>query len=492
MNKDETPRICRVQVRGLFDMYNHDLTLRSEGLTIIHGPNGVGKSTVLNLIQAAVGMAIETLFKTKFDEIEITYSGGQTLTVLRKSSTTTVEHQELTEGQSSVSNANFQPDHEVTAPITLVYEVHSGVDSKVQTFQFEDDKKLDVDSDDLKMWVRKTPWIDRMGTDLWRNLKTEQNMDWEDLRACYAANESDDPQVKQIRDLKRLIPITHVCHVESQRIVSSGKPEGRLRHRRASTRFRVDELAQQMEIKIANTRMRNWKEGQKLDQTFAKRVFEEKGDLGQADAAEIMQQYNDQVDFWRDLANTGIISPAVNTETTKRTRGKSHTIFPSSANLGDELVIPDKLDGKLLSVLQIYVNDQQQKQEPYRKLKEKAELFINIVNARFANKSIRCDSDKGFHVETPSGDNIPLHLLSSGEQHVVVLTYELIFGMPDNTLVMIDEPEISLHIDWQRAFIQGVQMVQEALGHEFIIATHSPQIVGDHSECMVTFNSSLE
>jgi predicted ATP-binding protein involved in virulence len=42
---------------------------------------------------------------------------------------------------------------------------------------------------------------------------------------------------------------------------------------------------------------------------------------------------------------------------------------------------------------------------------------------------------------------------------------------------MIDEPEISLHIGWQKKFIADVLRISALVGFQFVVATHSPQII---------------
>jgi predicted ATPase len=49
--------------------------------------------------------------------------------------------------------------------------------------------------------------------------------------------------------------------------------------------------------------------------------------------------------------------------------------------------------------------------------------------------------------------------------------------VPEDALVLIDEPEISLHVGWQVAFIPDIQRIAEIRGLRFIVATHSPQII---------------
>ena len=74
---------------------------------------------------------------------------------------------------------------------------------------------------------------------------------------------------------------------------------------------------------------------------------------------------------------------------------------------------------------------------------------------------------------------IPLAELSSGEQYELVLIYELLFKVASGSLILIDEPELSLHVAWQKKFISDIQKIQRLKKMTFVIATHSPQIIGD-------------
>ena len=69
--------------------------------------------------------------------------------------------------------------------------------------------------------------------------------------------------------------------------------------------------------------------------------------------------------------------------------------------------------------------------------------------------------------------------MSSGEQHEVILLYELIFNTKSNVLVLIDEPEISLHITWQKEFLSDLLKIIKIQNIQVLIATHSPSIIND-------------
>jgi len=81
--------------------------------------------------------------------------------------------------------------------------------------------------------------------------------------------------------------------------------------------------------------------------------------------------------------------------------------------------------------------------------------------------------------------------LSSGEQHEVVLLFELLFKAKENSLVLIDEPEISLHVVWQKEFLNDIQEIIELQKIDVIIATHSPQIINDSWDLTVDLGASV-
>ena len=60
-----------------------------------------------------------------------------------------------------------------------------------------------------------------------------------------------------------------------------------------------------------------------------------------------------------------------------------------------------------------------------------------------------------------------------------MLLYELIFNTRPNNVVLIDEPEISLHVSWQKEFLNDLLRIIELQNFQVIIATHAPSIIND-------------
>ena len=65
--------------------------------------------------------------------------------------------------------------------------------------------------------------------------------------------------------------------------------------------------------------------------------------------------------------------------------------------------------------------------------------------------------------------------LSSGERQVIFIFLKVINGSVDNSLILMDEPEISLHLSWQEKLLSEIVKVNS--NSQIIIVTHSPAVV---------------
>lgn len=145
----------------------------------------------------------------------------------------------------------------------------------------------------------------------------------------------------------------------------------------------------------------------------------------------------------------------------------------------NEQEIPE-YDEENAKVLLIYLADREKKLSAFDNLLKRLDLFTSILNERrFTHKTIKIDKNKGFVFLTNQGHELALTDLSSGEQHEVVLLYELIFNTKPDTLVLIDEPEISLHVTWQKEFLNDLIKIIELQKIQVLVATHSPQIINN-------------
>ncbi len=91
------------------------------------------------------------------------------------------------------------------------------------------------------------------------------------------------------------------------------------------------------------------------------------------------------------------------------------------------------------------------------------------------------------------GDVIGLDSMSSGELNLFILLFKINSVIENDALILIDEPELSLHPSWQNEVIPSLQKAFSSYsGCHFIIATHSPHIVSSIPEkdsCVTILNN---
>lgn len=214
----------------------------------------------------------------------------------------------------------------------------------------------------------------------------------------------------------------------------------------------IELYAEELKKLIEEKQLEAYQIAQKLDSSFPKRLIEAKTVV---DEPIFKKRFAELKDKQSKLQQFGIATSAQE--------------------------IPD-YNVESAKVLSVYLNDSEEKLKIYDDLLAKIELFVNIINQKdFAFKSIKISSDKGFSFyQNKQQQELSLTDLSSGEQQEVVLLYELLFKTTPNTLILIDEPEISLHVLWQKAFIDDLQKIAAIKKINFLVSTHSPQIINNH------------
>ena len=83
-------------------------------------------------------------------------------------------------------------------------------------------------------------------------------------------------------------------------------------------------------------------------------------------------------------------------------------------------------------------------------------------------------------IELPGGRRANFNALSSGERHVVTLLFSATHMSSADGIVLIDEPELSLHVEWQRIIL--TELEKQASGRQIVACTHAPEVSADHRE----------
>jgi len=119
-------------------------------------------------------------------------------------------------------------------------------------------------------------------------------------------------------------------------------------------------------------------------------------------------------------------------------------------------------------------------------MKEVTNKVVNEINGIFSILELDVKL-KGFSkdektlpiFENSAGEEFDINNLSSGEKQLFLRTLSIKMLEPKNSIILIDEPELSLHPKWQQRIIEVYKKIGE--NNQIIVATHSPHILGSVS-----------
>ena len=102
--------------------------------------------------------------------------------------------------------------------------------------------------------------------------------------------------------------------------------------------------------------------------------------------------------------------------------------------------------------------------------------FITSLNHMFSESNKSVSLNNKFELEFKFNNEIlNFPQLSSGERQVIYILLKVAIATKDNALILMDEPEISLHLSWQEKLLAQIREINP--NSQIIIVTHSPAIV---------------
>lgn len=445
-------RIVSASAIQVLGEYNHSFSFTSaENFAILYGPNGVGKTKFLEIIHAGCSLDGPALSRLPFRELHLEFSDDSVLTIVREQ--TQLEWDEETE--------------------THFYKVHFRHDSPgeiTNPWTYSEEEFLD--------FVKRRTRYEPLSGDYWQDSSDNEIIHIDQIRkehefylqrrAHMSERVGRPSHPGSVKENDTLAPDSEIAVqsflIETQRLKMEIEREPRgPAHRFAGqrneviARHNILEQSEQIRRLINRAQTEHSNITQELDRSFPHRVLMSDNNAQRPSESELRERYSNQSDFRSSIARI------------------------ASVALDEQFALPDRpLNETEIALLEQYSNDAGKKLEPFRDLMERVWLLEEILNARLNNKSLTVTNEHGLVVRNErTKDIIPLDALSSGEQHVVILMTDLLFNVPTGALVLIDEPEISMHIAWQMAFIPDVEQISKLVDFDFVVATHSPQIIDD-------------
>lgn len=419
--------ISCLEIKKLFNRFDYTIELQRNTITILTGPNGFGKSTILKIISALSSTNVMFFYKLDFQEIIVIFDDNTTFSIEKKridgrTSALFVDKQEL-------------PFHLVTSNMTRV------------------------------------PWIHKVSPNEWMDFRTRKRFGREDLLFHLFDNANN---IEDIADYCNISPEKskeYFFLIEKIKTIAEKCGNVRFISEQRLIRKEIDEdddeqivdviseLPEKMKARISQLTADYSKAANSLDSTYPQRLLSTKNGL------------RDKEEFQKKMENANI----------KFARLSKYDLvdlpFIRSTNY----------EAEFSKALKIYFEDFEKKYSVFADFLERLDLYTDIINSHLSFKSIRITRESGLVVVDNDDPNhiLKLEQLSSGEKQEIVLFYELIFETEKQLLLLIDEPEISLHIMWQKLFMEDLDRVVSLGNLKVIIATHAPQIINNRWDLQI-------
>ncbi len=136
--------------------------------------------------------------------------------------------------------------------------------------------------------------------------------------------------------------------------------------------------------------------------------------------------------------------------------------------------------GVVNQVISPYIRSFEAKLNALENLRESLETFTCIFNKFFNFKSLDFDIRYGINIRDKNDKELPPEYLSSGEKQLLLLFCNILLARSKPSIFIIDEPELSLNIKWQRELINSLIACVKDCDVQFIFATHSLEMLALH------------
>jgi len=401
--------ITRVKAIGVHGRFDFDQELRS-GMNILHGLNGSGKTTFLQIVANALNSDFQRFQYIKFKYIKIIYSDDRFLEISWNRKKNVIE----------ISRSDRRVKHELNRDENN-HKVFNGLEPLVSAFY--------------------VPAF-RLLVDAWFSSKDYQHLN-----------------IQEIVDKKTSY---------SRKVFGEFTPEIEYPS--------VTEVIDSLDTDLKNARL-------KLA-NFEREIF-----------------LNSLVEFYttisKNAVTTDLKSVNYNDVSEVITKLDSHKLQDKNISFSEFIertrdLIP-KFNGTK-SVLDIHYKCftalLKYQEECYKDL----DSYLDAVNLFLVNNELVFEKENEnssnpsfcFKYKTQEfSETLPVQGLSSGERQIVSLIYA--FYIAREKIILIDEPEISLHIDWQRDFPKSVSNYSR----QMIICTHSPMLTSDCRDSLTKLKVKL-
>jgi len=423
--------LTKFKIDELFGHIDEDLTFNTNSsILFIAGKNGSGKTTILKTIDAIAKKNWHYLLKTNFKEVSLEFSDEQKIKVTKKKT-------------GDGFDLNFSSEKKTNPKVKVeeveLYDSHNVNDLVEELLKSNTIWQLDCGhyADEENNHMTETKILKKYGKLKIKIPKYINNLltDWNTVFI------SADRQISNtlLRKKEKRIKVYEVENIVNNLKESLNKVQTKVR--------------ENLDNKNVNLVKKLYEDGLKS--------FD---DISQVQFDELMKDF---IEKKQTLQKSGL----------------------SVGNLStDDVQKKSDIEQKLVAHI---IRETLDAYEPYEKLLFSMKLFDSIVNSAISKKTVAIELPNGLDVQIKKDGEVekfsPL-ILSSGEQQVVILAYKLLFEAKENDLVLIDEPELSMDVDWQTRIYGWLKKISKERHLKMLLSTHSPLIVMGKDDSIISLS----
>jgi predicted ATPase len=417
-------QLARLTVDGLFGRYNHDVPFPTRpedsggasaaSVTILHGHNGVGKTTLLRMLDGIMRMDFDIFRRVPFRRCELAFSTGDRVTVLPS---------------------------EDGGPLRVTFLDMTAALSPAHPGAFEESG-----SDGVEAWRRA----------------------FQDYASALKFNFIDTSRLEPEPESRRVETIAQFD--EDGEIVGERRVPRRLSGPR-DTRPRAEHLALRIARFIRDAQV-NYRQFFGSERELFPRIMRRlsEGEMPQYEADDLGRRLREVREQAGESDRLGLATEPWDYDElmgylTQGAASEHHTYA--------------------LTVVGAYTEFLESRAEQRELVVERLLRFEKIVNGFLLDKKVSVYARDGLTIRSSDGTQIRERHLSSGERHLLYLMVAALTTERRGTVIAIDEPELSMHIAWQRKLISELTACASNASPQFIFATHSPEVIANFRDDLV-------
>lgn len=450
------PVISRMRVEGLFGLYTYELPDRGSlsEAAILYGDNGAGKSTLLRLAFHMLSPANNRGHRTALRDVgyqsfEVELSSGVVLKAQRHAETRALLLT-ISEGGRVRAFWPFVPKSDRARP---------GEEGE--------DEVLEVVTRDGKRLVRRPASIARK--------LTPEGAEFGE--AAY------------MKALQEVVPVMFILHAERRLESDTIAQEDNL----AIHRWDMSELSATLKDVVARSRTNALTKALQDAAKWIQARAVQSANRGSVNVnsvyREVLQHLSAQVqDIAVEPERVESIRRRLLTAQDRTAALAQYELFSSldAAPFVDALSnIQGANRNMALRVIAPYIDGIEGRLKELNPIYELVHLFVSTLNSFLHDKTVTFALSGGFGISNKLGKELEPAHLSSGEQQLLLLFLYILIAREEPSVFMIDEPEISLNVKWQRRLVQSLLDITSGAQTQLIFASHSMELLGQHRERVV-------